>query len=107
MVEWCRSLAFMAGSDHTQNGHAKSVAVRSSDPVQAATDPDGSARMCPRQDSNLRSRLRRAVLYPLSYEGLLFRSSGHSFSRVMTRRQSIAGCMVVAHLPSISGHDNR
>jgi hypothetical protein len=24
---------------------------------------------CPRQDSNLRSRLRRAVLYPLSYEG--------------------------------------
>jgi hypothetical protein len=25
--------------------------------------------MCPRQDSNLRSRLRRAVLYPLSYGG--------------------------------------
>ncbi len=25
----------------------------------------------PRQDSNLRTRLRRAVLYPLSYEGLL------------------------------------
>ncbi len=25
----------------------------------------------PRQDSNLRSRLRRAVLYPLSYGGLL------------------------------------
>jgi hypothetical protein len=25
---------------------------------------------CPRQDSNLRSRLRRAVLYPLSYGGL-------------------------------------
>lgn len=24
---------------------------------------------CPRQDSNLRSRLRRAVLYPLSYGG--------------------------------------
>ncbi len=24
---------------------------------------------CPRQDSNLRTRLRRAVLYPLSYEG--------------------------------------
>jgi hypothetical protein len=24
----------------------------------------------PRQDSNLRSRLRRAVLYPLSYGGL-------------------------------------
>ena len=25
--------------------------------------------MCPRQDSNLRTRLRRAVLYPLSYGG--------------------------------------
>jgi hypothetical protein len=25
--------------------------------------------VCPRQDSNLRYRLRRAVLYPLSYEG--------------------------------------
>jgi hypothetical protein len=24
---------------------------------------------CPRQDSNLRTRLRRPVLYPLSYEG--------------------------------------
>lgn len=27
------------------------------------------ARRCPRQDSNLRTRLRRAVLYPLSYGG--------------------------------------
>ncbi|CUR55942.1 hypothetical protein NOCA2310081 [metagenome] len=26
-------------------------------------------RKCPRKDSNLRSRLRRAVLYPLSYGG--------------------------------------
>ena len=26
-------------------------------------------RMCPQQDSNLRTRLRRAVLYPLSYGG--------------------------------------
>lgn len=26
--------------------------------------------LCPRQDSNLRPRLRRAVLYPLSYGGL-------------------------------------
>jgi hypothetical protein len=25
--------------------------------------------LCPRQDSNLRTRLRRAVLYPLSYGG--------------------------------------
>jgi hypothetical protein len=24
---------------------------------------------CPREDSNLRTRLRRPVLYPLSYEG--------------------------------------
>ena len=28
-----------------------------------------SCAWCPRQDSNLRSRLRRAVLYPLSYGG--------------------------------------
>jgi hypothetical protein len=28
-----------------------------------------SFRECPRQDSNLRHRLRRAVLYPLSYGG--------------------------------------
>ncbi len=40
------------------------------------TEPGGSEmiigssfRECPRQDSNLRSRLRRAVLYPLSYGG--------------------------------------
>ena len=25
--------------------------------------------VCPRQDSNLRTRLRRPMLYPLSYEG--------------------------------------
>jgi hypothetical protein len=30
----------------------------------------GSVGGCPRQDSNLRSRLRRAVLYPLSYGGV-------------------------------------
>ncbi len=29
---------------------------------------------CPRQDSNLRSRLRRAVLYPLSYGGMRSRA---------------------------------
>jgi hypothetical protein len=28
-----------------------------------------SRRRCPRQDSNLRFRLRRSALYPLSYEG--------------------------------------
>ncbi len=27
------------------------------------------AGLCPRQDSNLRTRLRRPMLYPLSYEG--------------------------------------
>ena len=30
---------------------------------------DLRSRLCPRQDSNLRTRLRRAVLYPLSYGG--------------------------------------
>ena len=30
---------------------------------------------CPRQDSNLRTRLRRPALYPLSYEGGVGKSS--------------------------------
>ena len=30
---------------------------------------------CPRQDSNLRTRLRRPVLYPLSYEGVIERGA--------------------------------
>lgn len=30
----------------------------------------GSIRKCPRQDSNLRTRLRRPMLYPLSYGGM-------------------------------------
>ena len=37
---------------------------------------------CPRQDSNLRSRLRRAVLYPLSYEG----REGRGYQRVLDKR---------------------
>ena len=36
----------------------------------------------PRQDSNLRSRLRRAVLYPLSYGGRL----------AATRRRAVEQC---------------
>ena len=34
-----------------------------------------TSRVCPRQDSNLRTRLRRPALYPLSYEGGLGKSS--------------------------------
>ncbi len=57
-------------------------AVAATDHVLVATSKDGPAkpggsqmikgssfRKCPRQDSNLRPRLRRAVLYPLSYGG--------------------------------------
>jgi hypothetical protein len=40
----------------------KAAIVRLLPPSVAATE-------CPRQDSNLRHRLRRAVLYPLSYGG--------------------------------------
>ena len=42
---------------------------------------------CPRQDSNLRSRLRRAVLYPLSYGGngvTDYQSRAHAPSSVTT-----------------------
>ncbi len=46
----------------------------------AATGTD-SSRWRPRQDSNLRTRLRRAMLYPLSYEGRL--------GRVAERRASV------------------
>ena len=41
--------------------------------LPARTGPDAKVRRCqgqrPRQDSNLRTRLRRPALYPLSYEG--------------------------------------
>ncbi len=36
-----------------------------------------SSLVCPRQDSNLRHRLRRAVLYPLSYGGLVRPGEGY------------------------------
>src|SRR6478672_7453336 len=36
----------------------------------------GRAGECPRQDSNLRTRLRRPMLYPLSYEGGGWRITG-------------------------------
>ena len=39
---------------------------------------------CPRQDSNLRTRLRRAVLYPLSYGGAI-RNSTSPGGCVLTR----------------------
>ena len=32
-------------------------------------------RWCPRQDSNLRSRFRKPMLYPLSYEGIAHRTN--------------------------------
>ncbi len=41
---------------------------------------------CPRQDSNLRTRLRRPLLYPLSYGGV----SGASLSLAATSR-TLAG----------------
>ncbi len=31
-------------------------------------------RLCPREDSNLRTRFRKPMLYPLSYEGGVHRS---------------------------------
>jgi hypothetical protein len=42
--------------------------------VLAKRAPTSESR-CPRQDSNLRTRLRRPALYPLSYEGGLGKSS--------------------------------
>ena len=61
--------------------------------------------MCPRQDSNLRSRLRRAVLYPLSYEGRSDKIARQRRVDGAVPDRWIAGCMVVARLPSLCGHD--
>ena len=41
---------------------------------------------CPRQDSNLRSRLRRAVLYPLSYGGIRLVSGKQCYNTVSHSR---------------------
>ena len=35
--------------------------------------------LCPRQESNLRTRLRRAVLYPLSYGGSIHLQSPEKY----------------------------
>src|SRR5437870_4497892 len=43
-------------------------AIRGSEGARRAADAAQKCR-CPRQDSNLRTRLRRPMLYPLSYEG--------------------------------------
>ena len=44
---------------------------------QARSVTTAGHRWCPRQDSNLRTRLRRAVLYPLSYGGLTRTTLAH------------------------------
>jgi len=41
----------------------------------------------PRQDSNLRTRLRRPMLYPLSYEGSLWRRLHVSWTWTILRLQ--------------------
>jgi hypothetical protein len=43
-------------------GHYKSIKAR-------LVEADAPLLLCPRQDSNLGSRLRRPMLYPLSYGG--------------------------------------
>jgi hypothetical protein len=48
-------------------GRMLSISTTSADGLQASNP--GPLAVCPRQDSNLRHRLRRAVLYPLSYGG--------------------------------------
>jgi hypothetical protein len=55
----------------------------------------------PRQDSNLRSRLRRAVLYPLSYGGLppLCRGRAYLYRSAQPNAVSVTAAVVaVAHL---------
>ena len=57
---------------------------------------------CPRQDSNLRSRLRRAVLYPLSYGGSMPQKGLGEPTAAATRVRSVAKhVLVVDDTPSI------
>jgi hypothetical protein len=70
---------FQAPTDHTEREHAGNLRTRlpvNDVQVGAFVGCPQSCRpradlgvWCPRQDSNLRHRLRRAVLYPLSYGG--------------------------------------
>ena len=46
---------------------------------------------CPRQDSNLRTRLRRPALYPLSYEGSGAESSNEPLAEQTNRRREPVG----------------
>ncbi|GIF48182.1 hypothetical protein Afe04nite_27210 [Asanoa ferruginea] len=58
-----------------------------------------SLRKCPRQDSNLRPRLRRAVLYPLSYGG----SATEKEYQGSDRRRSVAPGRCLIRGPSCGG----
>ena len=54
-----------------------------------ASSPTNSHNSCPRQDSNLRSRFRKPMLYPLSYEGgTSARSSARKSTLSLRRPQS-------------------
>src|SRR4051794_22649929 len=61
-------------------------------------------RWCPRQDSNLRSRLRRAVLYPLSYGGRTAATLAHPTGGLTDRPRQPHPRRGVAGNPLVTPH---
>src|SRR3954452_21932197 len=73
-------------------GAAHRGRVHPEDGVDAAFSTSSSEEKCPRQDSNLRTRLRRAVLYPLSYGGSSWWGRGEVTSPSRRRGRRSSGC---------------
>ena len=63
---WCDPPTGFSSRDRRPDPQGYRCATR---PQPRSSGPDQVSYWRPRQDSNLRSRLRRAVLYPLSYGG--------------------------------------
>src|SRR3954449_8777243 len=82
---WPRCLRFRGGMTRTVGAaHVTTRVTRTQTGNDPTTFPLVSG-WCPRQDSNLRHRLRRAVLYPLSYGGGPVASLAHGPPRTDAR----------------------
>src|SRR5690606_35242283 len=85
-----------AGWNRTERTHPVTALSQVTGRVLAGQD--GFDLGCPRQDSNLRTRLRRAVLYPLSYGGLNRRRTGYQVGPA-GRRAGLSPGSRVANVP--------
>jgi hypothetical protein len=90
-VKASRSLALPGGPALSTVSRARQLDV-----VVSSINDSHPCRQCPRQDSNLRSRLRRAVLYPLSYGGrgrasTIPAAGGRRALKIATRKRQMSG----------------